>query len=249
MRQTILVLILLFTSNISLAQGESSPSDKWMFFYYQNPQPDKLIENVRAMSKQGQLAQTASLIPAFLSRVFAQNPGRIDQWMASLKDLPQNELYTLYNALWLSNTNEGRAVLTKAGLEMPSGAVPDLLTRELNEDDPMLIDALWGYFMATGDTRVVRRVISGFNYSQYQGADKRYESSKQTEQDKQEAYKAVIFEAAKASLIDNCLMHPVVLAYCEKLWKGEELNQTESLWLGVVLAKVAPEKYKLEIRK
>jgi hypothetical protein len=67
--------------------------------------------------------------------------------------------------------------------------------------------------------------------------------------DKQEAYKAVIFEAAKALLIDNCLMHTVALAFCEKIWKEKELNQTESLWLGVVLAKVAPEKYKLEIRK
>jgi len=130
---------------------------------------------------------------------------------------------------------------------MPGGAVPDLLTLEVNE--PMLIDALWGYFMATGDTRVVRRVISGFNYSKYQGADERYKSSKQTEQDKQEAYKAVIFEAAKASLIDNCLMHTVVLTSCEKLWREKELNQTESLWLGVVLVKVAPEKYKLEIMK
>jgi hypothetical protein len=249
MKQTIFIFILLFISNISLAQGDLSPPDKWMFFYYQNPQPDKLIENVRAMSKRGQLSQTAGLIPAFLGRVFAQNPGRIDQWMTSLKDLPQNELYTLYNALWLSNTNEGRAVLTKVGLKMPDGAAPDMLTLEVNEDDPMLIDALWGYFMATGDTRVVRRVISGFNYSQYEGAEKRYKSSKQTEQDKREAYKAVIFEAAKASLIDNCLMHPVVLAYCEKIWKGKELNQTESLWLGVVLAKVAPEKYKIEIKK
>jgi hypothetical protein len=249
MKQTIFVLILLFTSNISLAQGEPSASDKWMFFYYQNPQSDKLVENVRAMSKRGQLAQTTGLIPAFLSRVFAQNPGKIDQWMTSLKDLPQNELYTLYNALWLSGANEGRAVLKKAGLEMPSGSAPDLLAREVNENDPMLIDALWGYFMATGDTRVVRRVISGFNYSEYQGADERYKSSKQTEQDKQAAFKAIVFEAAKASLIDNCLMHPVALAYCEKLWKGEELNRTESLWLGVVLSKVAPDKYKIEISK
>ena len=249
MKQIIFILILLFTSNISLAQRELSLSDKWMFFYYKNPQPDKLIENVRAMSKRGQLAnvQTAGVIPAFLSQVFAQNPGSIDQWMTSLKDLPQNDLYTLYNALWLSNTKEGRAVLTKAGLEMPGSAVPDLLTVEVNE--PMLIDALWGYFMATGDTRIVRRVISGFNYSKYQGADERYKSSKQTEQDKQEAYKAVIFEAAKASLIDNCLMHTVVLASCEKLWKEKELNQAESLWLGAVLANVAPEKYRLEIKK
>jgi hypothetical protein len=49
MKQKIFILILLFTSNISAAQGELSPSDKWMFFYYQNPQPDKLVENVRAM--------------------------------------------------------------------------------------------------------------------------------------------------------------------------------------------------------
>jgi hypothetical protein len=160
----VFVLILLFTSSISLAQGELSPSDKWMFFYYQNPQPDKLVENVRAMSKRGQLAQTTGLIPAFLSRVFAQNPGKIDQWMTSFKDLPQNELYTLYNALWLSNSNEGRAILTKAGLKMPDGAAPDLLTLEVSEKDPMLIDALWGYFMATGDTRVPRRVIFGWEW-------------------------------------------------------------------------------------
>jgi hypothetical protein len=249
MKKTIFALILLFTPNISLAQGELSPSDKWMIFYYQNPQPDNLVENVRAMSKRGQLAQRTGLISAFLSRVFAQNPGKIAPWMTLLKNLPQNELYTLYNALWLSDTNEGRAILTKAGLEMPSGSAPDMLAQELNENNPLLIDALWGYFMATGDTRVVRRVISGFNYSEYQGADQRYKSSKQTEQDKQAAYKAVIFEAAKASLMDNCLTHPAVLAYCEKLWKEEELNRTESLWLGAVLAKVAPDRYKLEIRK
>jgi nitrogen regulatory protein PII-like uncharacterized protein len=249
MKKTVFILILLLTSNLSLAQRGLSPSNKWMYFYYQNPQPDKLIENVRAMSNGGQLAniETAGVIPAFLSRVFAQNPGRIDQWINSLKDLPQNELYTLYNALWLSNTNEGRSVLKKTGLEMPGGAVPDLLTLEVTE--PMLIDALWGYFMATGHARVVRRVISGFNYSKYQGADERYKSSKQTDQDKQEAYKAVIFEAAKASLIDNCLMHPVALATCEKLLKENELNRTERLWLGVTLAKVSPEKYKFEIRK
>lgn len=41
----------------------------------------------------------------------------------------------------------------------------------------------------------------------------------------------------------------MVLKYCEELWKGKGLNQTESLWLGVVLAKVAPDKYKLELKK
>ena len=243
------VVFLLLSFVAAGTQGDSPAMSQWMVFYYKKPLPKNFVTEVRGMSQKGQLADLtrAGVIPAFLSQVFAQNPKEIAAWMNALKDLPEPDRYTLYNSLWLSNTAEGRDYLNKIGLQLPTSAAPDVLKMEFN--DPRVVDWLWGYFMATGDERSVRRVISAFNLSKYEGAVERYKSAKNSEQSRQEAYYAISFEAARESLIDNCRQHPQVLAVCEKLIKSTELNKTESLWLGVVLSKVAPDRYKIQIGK
>lgn len=67
-------------------------SSDWMTFYYQNPAPERFVEEVTALSQQGLLAKRehSGMMAVFLSRVMASNPERIESWMAELSKLPQS---------------------------------------------------------------------------------------------------------------------------------------------------------------
>ena len=189
------------------------------------------------MSEAGALASADAETPvvAFLGRVLAKNPAKIAVWMAALADLSDSDKKVLHKAIWLSDTDAGKAYLKDHGAEdLLKEPVPDTLKKEI--DSPSAIDVLWGHFFATGDEAPVRRIVSAFNYSKYAGAMDRYEKSEKTADDKEQAYYDAIFRAAVSSLSSNWQQHPRVKEICDGLLNGNELNPTETKCLKMMLA-------------
>ncbi|MEI8341134.1 MAG: hypothetical protein WCH43_06305 [Verrucomicrobiota bacterium] len=247
MKRALLLILLLACASPAFAADPKYSSDQWLAFYYRNPKPERFVEEVRAMSSGGYFSKEPSQPPliAFLGRVMAQNPGKIEGWMKALDDLPQRDKDVLYTALWFSGTEEGKQCLQARGIKDYLGKnPPEILKMEI--DSPTVIDMLWAWYFATGDATAVRRIVSAFNLSEHEGAMERFKTSSKTALDKRSAYQDLAFRSAQWSLVDNCTMHPEVRAICEKLYGGNSLNKMENLWLGVILAKVAPGKYKIE---
>ena len=147
------------------------------------------------MSKAGQLSDESSTpaIVAMLGRVMAQNPDKISAWMTDLAELPENDKVAIYRAIWLSRTDAGNAYLKRQGLtkyvEKPA---TDILKMEI--ESPSIISMIWGCFLATGDEAAVRRIVSAFNYSKYQGALEKYRNSKRAEEDSRDACYEAVFQ-------------------------------------------------------
>ena len=210
----------------------------WLTSYYQNPQPDRFVAEVRKMSGRGTLS--APVTVAFLSRVLAKQPAKIPAWMAALADLSDSDKEVLHKAIWLSGTGAGKAYLKDHALaSLLKTPVPDMLNEEI--DSPDVLDMLWGCFFATGDEAPVRRIVSALKYSKYAGALDRYETSGKTPDDKEQAYYDAVFRAAVSSLSSTWRQHQRIKEICDGLLKGKELNPTETRWLKVMLANLNAE--------
>jgi hypothetical protein len=222
---------------------EAASSSKWLTFYYRKPEPERFVVEVRKMSKAEMLTKPGAEPPtlAFLSRVLAANPEKIEAWMKALADLPEGDKAELHRAIWFSDTKESKAYLKdKSVAKYVNKDPPDILQMEI--ESPDVLDMLWGYFFATGEEAPIRRIVSAFNYSTYFGAVERYKSSKQTAEDKKNALNDAIFRAAMWSLGSNCQQHPRVREHCDSLLKGNGLNATEARVLKVVLAAIDAKK-------
>ena len=213
-----------------------------MTFYYRNPQPDRFVSEVRKLSRAGALSapNARSLMAAFLSRLMADHPEKIAEWMAALADLPDNDKRILNEAIWYSNTDAGKAYLRERGLHVPGPGMPLLAPDMLQEkiESPVVLDQLWGYFLATGDETPVRQVVSALNYYQYVGATVGSNTSPRTPHGEPRAYYEGIFRTALLSLDHHCRQHPRVREICHRLLEGGDLNPTERECLKVVLAKL-----------
>ena len=241
-------LLLFFVFGLPLLGANlQEVSGNWLTGYYRNPQPTRFVDEVRTLINSGSFSKETAQPPliVFLGRVIAANPTKIESWMAALNDLSPAGKDLLYAALWFSGTEEAKQYLATHGIKDYTGKnPPDVLKMEI--DSPTVVEMLWGWYFATGDEAAIRRIISGFNLNRYDGAMDRFKSSKKTEQDKREAYQDLAFKAVQRSLIDNCTLHLEVQKICEKLYSGNTLNKTELLWMGVILSKVDPKKYRIE---
>ncbi|MDD5350572.1 MAG: hypothetical protein PHQ12_10210 [Chthoniobacteraceae bacterium] len=220
-----------------------APSDQWVTAYYRNPQPERFVEEIRDLSRQGILSKAESRAPllGFLSQVFAQNPQRIVPWMTALDDLPAADQKTLQTAIWFSFRPEGIAYLESKGLkEYQAKLPPDLLTLEVNT--PETLDILWGYFLATGKEAPIRRIVSAYNLAPYAGSAAKFKSSQQTDADKKAALRDATLQAAIWSLRSNYRQHARVREICEGLIQESALNGEERRGLLALLEKERPEK-------
>jgi hypothetical protein len=244
--QSLWILFLLLF--LSTAHGEEAV-EEWMTFYYKKPAPESVGANLRELIRKGHLDDQMSHPPivGFLSEVMAQNPGKVRGWLKEFEDLQEAKREAILGAAWMSNTEESRAYFKEAGLEeYENNQAPKILEMEVNS--PTILDMLWGSFLATGDIRPIRRLVSAFELSKHSGAVERYKNSR-TEENEKEAHLEMTFRAAMWSLESNCQQHPKVLGHCEKIFTEKDLPVEQKKRLGEVLAKMKPETYGPEAGK
>lgn len=233
------MLILLATVQTAFAQD-------WLNHYYEHPTPERLVTEVQALSKAGNLSnpKSAAAISVFLGRVMAANPTKVDGWLSQLGELKGRDRHTLLLAASLSGTKEAQAYLDRqADAERYRGKPVDI--RTLEPKTPAILDMLWADFLATGESVPVRRIVGALNYDKYSGAFDRFANSEKTEKDRNDAILEAVFKAAMWSLDSNARQHQRVAAILEQLCFSQGLTQAEKAWLSALLAKAMPNKYEL----
>jgi hypothetical protein len=175
-------------------------SYQWLSHYYENPRPDDLVGSVYSLSRAGYFdaaGQPATAI-GFFSVVFAQNPQRVNAWLARTSELPATHRRILAAAAWLAGHPAGARQLR----ELTAGAHDELQTKiaALLASGPVSIaqstvrsqssmDLQWGAFLAGGDDRNIVNILSSFGYGE-----------------------PGLTSAARYALAQNAMAHPRVLA-------------------------------------
>jgi hypothetical protein len=147
---------------------------QWMTYYYLCPAPDltpaaiHLLEEEEAFDKENALPPISS----FLSRVFLQNPEKIQQWVSQAQVTEEHKKEVL--PLILRLTRLPAAIAEAESIEKAIPNAERVITHlDLSPDklDTFYIsaasdlDMLWGCFLATGDRRYVSKIISTVPWS------------------------------------------------------------------------------------
>lgn len=242
MKRISLLLVSLVFSFTAVAEEPGS----WLMNYYKSPNPQDFVSEVNKLSKSGLLGNPKHKenIAVFLSRILASNPENTNEWLQSLKNLVKTDMEPIFYAAWLADTKESKAYLKSIGATEALNAKPTNYL-EIEIQNPNTLDALWSYFFATGSEEPVRRIVSALNYADYSGSLEAFKTSKQTEEDRRKAILDSVFQAARWSIESNARNEPRIGEICGNILKDPNITKNEQLWLGVILSKAIPEKYKM----
>lgn len=198
--KTLLVVGLSLAS--SLAVRAESSAQTWLENYYQNPQPSKVVSSVYALSEDGyfETAGQPAIAIGFFSKVFAQNPNKVDQWFAEFRDLPLSERRLMAAALWQSGNEKAAkyvrevsvdsAIRTEINQLASTPAAPVSNTPVLS---PSSMNLQWGAFLASGDQQHITNILAALGRG---------------ERD--------LNDAARYALAEHAAAHPRVLAICRE---------------------------------
>ncbi|AOS45722.1 hypothetical protein Verru16b_02809 [Lacunisphaera limnophila] len=175
----------------------------WMENYYLNPEADKVVPAVYALSRSGhfeQEGQTAAAI-GFLGAVFAQNPDRAADWMYQFRQLPAAHQRLVAAALWYSGLPEGVEVVRQAAQGTSADIrtdVENLMAWQqpvLSETPVQSVSSLnlqWGAFLASGNPQHIVKVLAAL------GSDQ-----------------PVLGTQVRMALAEKALAHPRVYEICQ----------------------------------
>jgi hypothetical protein len=218
---------------------------KLFTFYYTNPQPELIIPLINSFISTQKFEDSKMRKPyaTFFTEIFRQNPKELDNWiMNDLCGLDEYNTHTwdvLTSALRMSDTNEGKEVLSKIRGKVTSSGeryIDSLLSVVINESNDIRkmkvtsgngLDTMWAGFFASGDKRYVEQIISTLIYldtSKY---------SKETNGGKVLEESFIVAAVAEWSLTNNAKQHLRVM----EILKEKEKNETD-LWLKKELKKI-----------
>ncbi len=175
----------------------------WVENYYLNPDTEKVVPAVYALSRSGhfeQAGQPAATI-GFLAAVFAKNPDKVAGWVRAFRDLPESHQRIVAAGLWYSGLPEGadhlRALARNSRPEiraevesLTQWAQPSL--RETPVLSASSLNLQWGAFLGSGDAKHVTNVLAALG-SQERG----------------------LGATARTALAEKALAHPRVFEICQ----------------------------------
>jgi hypothetical protein len=205
---------------------------RFLTFYYQHPQPERIGEFLVAAQKLGLLDDMQTVFPVFgfLAGVFHDNPGRLTAWTATIAPddarLGGAVLLGLRHAGTPEATQEGEVLLMHMPqLEPLIAKYPSQPLTELPLDHPGLLDALWGNFFATGSAAPVERIMTALPWAD------RPSPQKPTQENTRQL---LIGNAARWSLVSNAYQHPRVLEICENALKNQRDSKIKKALAAVI---------------
>jgi len=150
---------------------------KWINDYRQAPEPDRLPEVVRAMGNLGLFRDldTAGVYIGFTGGVLGANPDRAELIVSRIFPMPPEDQVVLIRAIAYSGLPDWKELLQKFVERMPARQV--LIRKYLYGDGKTLaelpvddgahvIDALWGYYFATGYREPIQRIVGALALSE-----------------------------------------------------------------------------------
>jgi len=97
------------------------------------------------------------------------------------------------------------------------------------------VDKLWATFMANGSYLPVLKLIRTLDYTKYQGALDKFETSAKTKDDVESALLNAVYDRLVWSLESNCEDHKLVSDYCNWAYQNENLTDVQKEELKKIL--------------
>ena len=148
---------------------------KWMNDYRRNPEPERLAEAYKAMRDLNLLkdVDAAGVYVGFIAGVVGANPDKAEKLISDMFPMPPPDQVIVVKAIAFSGLAEWKELLGKFVERMPAreiildryltGKLPIL--RDLPLDNPIAVDANWGYYFATGSSEPIQRLVRGLAWS------------------------------------------------------------------------------------
>lgn len=180
-------LILAFSVPAQALEARFSSPDRllqWINEYRKHPQPLSVPKAVHAMRRLGLFKEPekAGLLIGFIAGVLGSNQPKAEKLIARMFPMPAKEQGIIIQAIAFSGLPEWPMLLSKFEKRMPlrKPLINDYIAGkektldELGVDQgSFVLDALWGYYAATGYHAPVLRIISALPWSNdVRGTDK-----------------------------------------------------------------------------
>ena len=189
---------------------DAEQAGQWFTSYYLKPEPERIPDALRTMSAAGLLKPDKGAPPmtGFLAGAFAARPQGARPLAQGLAFLPEDEQPILLLGLWYSGIPDAKAIFRELSSAMPShkariefllGTPAPRIVEMPPDQGAWVLDAWWGYFLATGDELPVRAVIAVLPWTQIRG----------------DVGRLAIGGAARWSLASNAVQHDRVLEICK----------------------------------
>ena len=149
----------------------------WIDRYHLEPAPDRIVDAVRRMVRLGLLRdpEKAGLFVGFIAGVLSESPAQADKAIARMFPMPPEDQGALVLAVVYSGLPNWKEIATGTLIErMPArqallrkhlyGKHVPLLEVPLDSGTEML-DTLWGFYLATGRTEAVIRMLSALPWA------------------------------------------------------------------------------------
>jgi hypothetical protein len=148
----------------------------WVNGYRLEPEPKRLPDAVHAMSRLGLLRDmdTAGVYIGFVAGVLGDNQLEAEKLVAAMFPLPPEEQPLVIKGIAYSGLPDWKPLLKGVIERMPArrvmidkylyGNEPTLLAVPL-KSGPATLDALWGYYFATGSFAPVQRLVGVLNWA------------------------------------------------------------------------------------
>jgi hypothetical protein len=179
----IAAVALAFLPGVAIAKAKAKPEFtkteeilKWINDYRHEPEPERLPDAVKAMFKLGLLkdVEQAGIYVGFIAGVVGANSDKAEKLLGEMFPMPPPDQIVVVKAIAYSGLPEWKDLMGKFVERMPArrvvierflfGKMPTL--RALPLDNPMAVDALWGYYFATGSSEPIQRLIVGLAWAQ-----------------------------------------------------------------------------------
>jgi hypothetical protein len=180
---------------------------QWINDYRHNPEPERLAEAYKAMRDLGSLkdVESAGIYVGFIAGVLGANPDKAEKLVSDMFPMPPPDQIVVVKAIAFSGLADWKELLGKFVERMPArriviekylyGKLPVL--RDLPIDNPIAVDANWGYYFATGSSEPIQRLVRALAWSK----------------DRNDVERLTIGSMVKWTLAQNASRDPELLGY------------------------------------
>lgn len=187
--------------------------EAWLTEFHRNPDPQRVPMAIVQCSTDGMFEKAGHVATAFFAEVFRLYPDRVEDWVESTRDLPEDHRHWLCISVWWSQCTNWEGILEsfrpdageafEASLDEYLARTPQpILESELS---PSTLDGLWVSYFASGNPAYVEKITTALTLDH--GEEDGLES-------------LMIYGAARWSLASNARQHEEVKAVLEGVQTG-----------------------------
>ncbi len=201
---------------------------KWINDYREHPEPKKLPDVVKAMSKMGLFKdlEQGGIYVGFIAGVIAANPETAEKLISNMFPLPPEDQVVIVRAIAYSGLRGWKELLQRFVERMPArkvliehhlyGKGASFETLDL-KTAPAHVDIMWGHYFGSGRHKGIDRILSILSWAK----------------DKNDVEKLTIGSMAKWTVANNIQQDPRLLAYVKT--KLETLPKADAAELREVI--------------